>query len=228
MRGDQDRYEDDRRNEERDRDRRSERAMTRRPDDQQMSSEGSAGEWYGYIQPYRYYGPGYRGVGYYSVLYQGPDPSRAGEDEMGESQTQFDPRNVRYGQGQGTGAAWVDRPRSSGSFAGRGPKGYQRSDDRIREDVSDRLAEHPDLDASDMEVKVSKGEVTLTGSVDSRWAKRLAEDLVEACPGVRDVMNHLRVPSESHGTPPASGSTADTTASSRQTRNGRRPVSSNR
>lgn len=34
-------------------------------------------------------------------------------------------------------------PTSSGGFAGRGPKGYQRSDDRIREDVCERLAEDP-------------------------------------------------------------------------------------
>jgi len=227
VRGDQDRYEEDRRHEDRGRDRRPERAMTRRPEDHAMSSEGGGGDWYGYIQPYRYYGPGYRGVGYYSVLYQGRDPYRSGEEEMGEPQTQFDQRNVKYGQGQGAGAAGGDRARSSGQFAGRGPKGYQRSDERIREDVSDRLTEHPDLDASDIEVKVSNGEVTLTGSVDSRLAKRLAEDIAEDCSGVRDVMNQLRVPSDMAGTAPAS-TTRATVPSSRQTRNGRRPVSSSR
>lgn len=53
----------------------------------------------------------------------------------------------------------------SGTFAGRGPKGYQRSDERIREDISDRLTEAPDVDASDITVAVSSREVILTGTV---------------------------------------------------------------
>jgi len=40
---------------------------------------------------------------------------------------------------------------------------------------------------------VSQGVVTRSGSVDDRWGKRLAEDIAERVPGVRDVMNHLRV-----------------------------------
>jgi osmotically-inducible protein OsmY len=183
------------------------------------------GEWYGYIQPYRYYGPGYRGVGYYSVLYQGADPDRSDEGEMDEPNTQFDQRNVHYGQGQGAGAAW-DVGRRQGQFTGRGPKGYQRSDERIREDVSDRLMEHPDLDASEIEVKVSKGVVTLTGGVDSRWDKRLAEDIADAVSGVRDVMNQLSVSWQAAGggreTASARG-TAEASAPDSQP-NGRRPA----
>lgn len=76
---------------------------------------------------------------------------------------------------------------------GRGPRGYTRSDERIREDVSDRLADNPILDASDIEVMVSGGEVTLSGSVDSRYSKRLAEDLADEVSGVRHVQNNLRV-----------------------------------
>jgi osmotically-inducible protein OsmY len=76
---------------------------------------------------------------------------------------------------------------------GRGPRGYTRSDERIREDVSDRLADNPILDASDIEVMVSGGEVTLSGSVDSRYSKRLAEDLAEEVSGVKHVQNNVRV-----------------------------------
>jgi len=76
---------------------------------------------------------------------------------------------------------------------GRGPRGYTRSDERIREDVSDRLADNPILDASDIEVTVSGGEVTLSGSVDSRYSKRLAEDLADEVSGVTHVQNNLRV-----------------------------------
>jgi hypothetical protein len=80
-----------------------------------------------------------------------------------------------------------------GPFTGRGPRGYQRSDARIEEDVNERLTRHPLLDASDVEVRVRGGEVTLTGMVDNRQAKRLAEDIIETISGVKDVNNQLRV-----------------------------------
>jgi hypothetical protein len=80
-------------------------------------------------------------------------------------------------------------------MAGRGPKGYQRSDDRIKEEVCELLTQHHEIDATDIEVEVRNGEVTLRGSVDDRQIKRMAEDLVEHCTGVRDVQNQLRVSS---------------------------------
>jgi len=76
---------------------------------------------------------------------------------------------------------------------GRGPKGYTRSDERIREDVSDRLTDDPRVDASEIEVNVSGSEVTLSGTVDSREARRRAEDIAERVSGVRHVQNNLRV-----------------------------------
>jgi hypothetical protein len=80
-----------------------------------------------------------------------------------------------------------------GRFTGRGPKGWRRSDDRIRDDINERLTDHPDVDASEIEVKVSNAEVTLTGTVDDRHAKRLAEDIAESISGVHDVHNQIRV-----------------------------------
>lgn len=76
---------------------------------------------------------------------------------------------------------------------GRGPKNYTRSDDRIREDVNDRLTEDPFINASEIEVAVSSGEVTLTGTVDSREEKRRAEDLADQVSGAKHVQNNLRV-----------------------------------
>jgi osmotically-inducible protein OsmY len=76
---------------------------------------------------------------------------------------------------------------------GRGPRGYKRSDDRIKEDVSDRLADDPWVDASEIEVSVSSGEVTLSGTIDSRETRRRAEDIVERVSGVSYVQNNLRV-----------------------------------
>ena len=84
-------------------------------------------------------------------------------------------------------------------YRGRGPKGYKRSDQRIHEDVNDRLADDPYLDASDVEVAVSAAEVTLSGSVDSRRARRRAEDLAEQVSGVSYVQNNIRVRSDGGG-----------------------------
>jgi hypothetical protein len=80
-----------------------------------------------------------------------------------------------------------------GEHYGRGPKGYRRSDDRIREDVNDRLTWSSHIDASEIDVEVRDGEVTLKGSVDDRFAKRLAEDLCQQVYGVQDVQNQLKV-----------------------------------
>ena len=76
---------------------------------------------------------------------------------------------------------------------GRGPAGYTRSDERIREDANDHLTHDPSVDATNITVKVENGEVTLDGSVDSRQAKRRAEDVVDGISGVRHVQNNLRV-----------------------------------
>ncbi len=78
------------------------------------------------------------------------------------------------------------------TFAGRGPRGYRRSDDRIREDVCDLLTDDWRIDASDVEVTVQNGEVTLSGTVHNRDEKRTTEDLVETISGVREVHNQLR------------------------------------
>lgn len=78
-------------------------------------------------------------------------------------------------------------------FMGRGPKNYRRSDTRIEEDVSDALMMNADVDASDIEVKVDKGVVCLSGVVEDRHQKRIAEELAESVLGVQDVENGLKV-----------------------------------
>lgn len=81
----------------------------------------------------------------------------------------------------------------SGPYRGKGPKGYSRSDERIKEDINDRLSDDPYIDASDIEVKVANGEVTLSGHTNSKEAKRRAEDIAESISGVREVENHVKV-----------------------------------
>lgn len=86
-----------------------------------------------------------------------------------------------------------DRWSSDGPFVGRGPRGYRRSDERIKEDVCEALTRHGRIDATDLEVTVEEGVVTLRGAVDGRHTKRLVEDVVDDVPGVRDVHNNLGI-----------------------------------
>lgn len=92
-----------------------------------------------------------------------------------------------------------------GEHRGKGPKNYTRSPERIREDISDRLTEDSMIDASNIDIDVKGNEVTLSGTVDSRYEKRRAEDLAENVSGVANVQNNLRI---SERTIPASAGTA--------------------
>lgn len=87
----------------------------------------------------------------------------------------------------------LHRRQADGEHRGRGPKGYRRSDDRIREDINDRLTDDSWLDANGIEVAVTSGDVTLSGSVRSREDKKRAEALAESIAGVDNVQNNLRV-----------------------------------
>lgn len=80
-----------------------------------------------------------------------------------------------------------------GGYSGRGPKDYTRTDERIREDVCERLSWDDEVDATDVSVRVQNGEVTLEGTVETRHMKRRAEDLADDVSGVVDVHNTIRV-----------------------------------
>lgn len=121
-------------------------------------------------------------------------------DDYGRQTSRDDYGRGNYGQGRGTGfgdpnpyvQAATDGE-TQGAHRGRGPKDYKRSDDRIREDVNDRLTDDAHIDASGIQVSVKDGEVTLTGTVENRFAKRHAEDLAERISGAKHVQNNLRV-----------------------------------
>lgn len=100
-------------------------------------------------------------------------------DRPGYSQTAYDGADYRGPQRR--------------SYSGMGPKNYVRSDSRINEDLCERLSRDHDVDASDIEVKVVDGTATLDGTVAQRWMKHRAEDLADACSGVRHVENRIRV-----------------------------------
>jgi len=97
---------------------------------------------------------------------------------------------------------WGENQERRGNFAGRGPKNYKRSDERISEDIHRRLTEHPHVDASEIEVQVQNGVATLSGTVDDRHARWAAEDALHDIPGITEVNNNIRVrQSQSAGMP---------------------------
>ena len=179
---------------------------------------------------------GYRGDGRYGYTEYRPDDGRGNYGAFGYASPSRIPNRAAYGEERG----WWDQTRDEVSswfgddqavqrrqfdearhgardsvHRGRGPKGYTRSDDRIREDVNDRLTDDHFLDASEVEVRVANGEVTLTGHVAHRDAKRRAEDLADHVAGVKHVQNNLRV-QEQHASGGA-GSVAASQATAAQT-----------
>jgi hypothetical protein len=138
----------------------------------------------------------YGGYGFGSAGSYGRSPGVGGSWEQSGGTRGYGSEFGRGAQDFGGGSTFGETQRpgaTRGRFTGRGPKGYTRSDERIQEDVSDRLEQHGEIDASEIEVRVSNGEVTLEGTVEDRRTKRLAEDVIETCPGVKQVHNRIRV-----------------------------------
>ena len=138
------------------------------------------------------------------------DRGSFGRDEEFREESLPRRRGMTYGAEVRNGSLWNDDPRMDlnrysdswqseskterrESFAGRGPKGWKRADERIREDVCEMLERDHRIDASDIDVSVKEGIVTLSGRVDSRRVKRAAEDVIEHLSGVKDVRNELSV-----------------------------------
>jgi osmotically-inducible protein OsmY len=154
---------------------------------------------------------GQRGTGNYGGSY------KSGNYNRGETRN-FDYRNNRGGSSynnRGNDRNWWDKTKDevSGWFGdenaqqrrnvdqmnehrGKGPKGYTRTDERIKEDVHERLTEDGQIDASEVEVDVKNGEVFLKGTVKNRQEKRRAEDIIENISGVKNVENHIKVQQE--------------------------------
>jgi len=130
-------------------------------------------------------GPGAR----YGERY-GSEQRYGAQQRYGEEQPYGNER-----QGWGWRAGGGERGgRMGGSMQfNRGPKGYQRSDERLREEICERLIQAGDIDSSDVTVTVSNCRVTLEGTVPDRYMKHEIEDLVDAAPGVQDIDNRIRV-----------------------------------
>ncbi|MGZ3774509.1 MAG: BON domain-containing protein [Pseudobdellovibrionaceae bacterium] len=98
----------------------------------------------------------------------------------------------RYTQG----SFWQNQytnPEIMGPHAGKGPKGYKRSDERIFDDVCETLTRNPLIDAQNIEVKVKNGVVSLSGSVPERRMRYFTEETAANAVGVNDVINNLHI-----------------------------------
>lgn len=144
----------------------------------------------------RSYGGGGRGAPAYAGYGYGGYGGYAGGLGGGYApydNSRFDRERSRFESEYGSSYRGLGREPYRGGHSGRGPKGYVRADERIREDVCDRLSWNDEVDATDIGVLVQNGEVTLEGNVDTRHMKRLAEDVAESVPGVLDIHNQLKV-----------------------------------
>jgi osmotically-inducible protein OsmY len=101
----------------------------------------------------------------------------------------------------------------AGRQARRGPKGYKRSDERLKEDICEQLMQCTSVDSSEVTIEVQSGKVTLEGTVPERHMKHVIEDIADNCPGVEDVENRVRVSRGGSGSE-GEASTGSTSSSS--------------
>lgn len=132
------------------------------------------------------------------------DRAREGRGEPGP-RGWFEKAREEVSSWFGGGEPDASRGERQTGYRGRGPKGYQRSDERITEEAHERLTDDPWVDASGIQVSVSGGEVTLSGTVVEREAKHRAERIVEDISGVNHVQNNLRIDRGSFFTRPTAG-----------------------
>ncbi len=131
--------------------------------------------------------PGYFGTGNYA---DGGASYGGGFDQRSRSRNygSFSEDTMRSADNR---QGWQGRPQQQRYRTG--PKGYTRSDERLREDISERLMMADSIDSSEVTVSVKDCKVVLEGTVPTRYMKHAIEDLVDAAPGVQDIDNRIRV-----------------------------------
>lgn len=136
------------------------------------------------------------------VHYENVDPylgtTNPGNSSVAQNQNQVAPETLVQGGNQGNNQNWnqtlsQNYNRVPGPHAGKGPKGYKRADERIQEDICERLAHNGQVDATNILVDVTNGEVTLQGTAPTRQMKRMAADIAEDVSGVVDVLNAVSI-----------------------------------
>ncbi|MDQ0455575.1 BON domain-containing protein [Rhizobium paknamense] len=122
------------------------------------------------------------------MKHQQPTPGRPGETSQWPRWEGPD-ENKPSGYLQGEADIFSDQH----DHRGKGPRNYRRSDDRLIEELNERLTEATRLDATHVSAVVENGVATLEGQVESRAAKREAEDIALSIRGIEDCMNRLKV-----------------------------------
>jgi len=153
------------------------------------SGSRSWNEPYGEGQQYTSRGDyaGERGGGGYGEEWRRPQGyGYGGQGEFGGESGRQD-----YFTGESSGQGYGSQQRM-GEHRGKGPKGYQRSDERTKELLCERLREDPYIDPSEVTITVQGGKITLEGTVDSRQTKNAIEEVAEQF-GTQDVQNNLRI-----------------------------------
>lgn len=78
------------------------------------------------------------------------------------------------------------------TFPGAFFEGQERDDGTIAEEINRKLAAVEGVDVSEIDVRVSCGEVTVEGVVKTEEERVLVEDIACNTPGVSDCQNNLR------------------------------------
>jgi hypothetical protein len=95
--------------------------------------------------------------------------------------------------GWDTGGTLERRVSTSIDASRRSNRHYTRTDERIRDDIAERLYRAEHLDPSEVTVDLNDGVVTLAGSVPVRRMRHDIEDLAIDTLGVKHVENRIRV-----------------------------------
>lgn len=106
--------------------------------------------------------------------------------------------NVGY---SGSGAGGINGGYAGGGYSAEPPNTTEpwrpapdtHHDDRIHDDVRQRLEQADDVNPSELQVSVEAGVVTLSGQVATREMKHAAADIAERVPGVHRVHNDLHI-----------------------------------
>lgn len=118
--------------------------------------------------------------------------ARGGRDDVSFEQETWRGRDELMRQMHGgSGGTQGGGEQRGADHRGRGPR-RAPNDQRLREDVCEALTVHDRVDATDIEVDVKDGVVTLSGTVPTREERRFAEDAAYV-KNVVDVVNMLRV-----------------------------------
>lgn len=111
-----------------------------------------------------------------------------GQDRSGALQASFAKKSID------SHFSWSGKEATAeGPHSGKGPKGYRRTDEKILEQINEALTHHPGVDASEIEVSIKNAVVTLSGTIESRQMKQMAEECVEEISGVNEIKNDLRI-----------------------------------